>query len=120
MSEYEAFMNLTRSHLKLLNQNSRYFASGSIQRHVASNYRVSKQVFGRILDQVCNAICTELSDEIPAKTNPQWLDISNTFNFKWNFPNCLGAIDGKHIAIKCPANAGSLFYNYKVCNDIDL
>lgn len=75
---------------------------------------MSKQAFGVIIDQVCNAICTEMNDEIPKLTKEQWLDVANEFNAKWNFPNCCGAIDGKHIAIKCPPNAGSLFYNYKV------
>lgn len=35
------------------------------------------------------------------------------FYTKWNFPNCFGAIDGKHIRVICPSHTGSLFYNYK-------
>ncbi|KAF2897014.1 hypothetical protein ILUMI_09163, partial [Ignelater luminosus] len=31
----------------------------------------------------------------------------------WNMPNCIGAIDGKHISIQSPFKSGTRFYNYK-------
>lgn len=92
----------------------RYLASGTVQRHVASIYRVSKSAFGLIIDEVCDAICIAFQDEFQSYSNSDWLEAANQFNAKWNHPNCLWVIDGKHIAIKCPSNAGSFFYNYKV------
>lgn len=43
----------------------------------------------------------------------EWRKIAEGFDLKWQFPHCLGAIDGKHIFIQPPANSGSTFYNYK-------
>jgi len=42
-----------------------------------------------------------------------WKKVSDVFFDKWQFPNCLGAIDGVHIRIKAPPRSGSEFFNYK-------
>lgn len=97
-----------------------YLASGSLQRHIASNYRVSRSAFGNIIDEVCDALCNTLKDQFESCSKSKWLDIAKDCNAKWNMPNCIGAIDGKHIAIKCSKDAGSLFYNFKGFHSIIL
>lgn len=46
-------------------------------------------------------------------TKEEWEQIADDYFNKWQFPNCLGALDGKHVTIRSPKNSGSLNFNYK-------
>ena len=46
-------------------------------------------------------------------TKEEWLSIADDFEKKWNYPCCIGAIDGKHFALQQPNKSGSEFFNYK-------
>ncbi|XP_036334532.1 protein ALP1-like [Rhagoletis pomonella] len=75
---------------------------------------MGRSTVAAIISKVCEAIWQELGGiylSVPKKH--EWKRIATDFNTMWNFPNCVGAVDGKHIAISCPSNSGSLYYNYK-------
>lgn len=56
---------------------------------------------------------------MPSSPN-EWIRIAEQFEKTWNYPNCIGAMDGKHIVLQSPVNSGSEFYNYKSFFSIDL
>lgn len=60
-----------------------------------------------------------MGKQFPA-TPDEWENVANKFNDRWQFPNCIGAIDGKHINMMAPPNSGSLFFNYKAKHSIVL
>ena len=47
------------------------------------------------------------------ETHEEWEQVARLFEKRWNFPNCLGGLDGKHVKIYPPANSGSLYHNFK-------
>ena len=66
------------------------------------------------MDQVCDVLWSKLSSKhLTVPDHDRFLDVAVKFRERWNFPNIIGCIDRKHIRIKCPTKAGSLFYNYK-------
>lgn len=57
---------------------------------------------------------------MPSPTEEMWKNIAEKYKKMLHFPNCIGAIDGKHINIQCPINAGSTYYNYKGSHSVVL
>nr|XP_022911217.1 protein ANTAGONIST OF LIKE HETEROCHROMATIN PROTEIN 1-like isoform X2 [Onthophagus taurus] len=92
----------------------RFLATGNSFRSIAFNYRLGFSTVRKIVAEVCDAIWETLGSTVfPTPTEENWKKVAERFNLLWNFPNCIGAIDGKHINIRCPINGGSSFYNYK-------
>jgi len=46
-------------------------------------------------------------------TPEEWNVIAEQFDKQWNFPHCIGSMDGKHVTLQCPIKSGSDYYNYK-------
>lgn len=92
----------------------RYLATGESYRSLHHQFRVGTTTISNIIPEVCSAIWeTMRRTYIKKPTTQDWEQIAEMFWKKWNFPNCIGAVDGKHIVIQSPAHSGSLYYNYK-------
>lgn len=93
----------------------RYLATGDAYRSMRFDFRVPHNTISLLVREVCNAIFQEYRQQVwKVPSSPEeWRTIAEGFSTRWNFHNCLGAIDGKHIAVKKPAKSGSTYYNYK-------
>ena len=93
----------------------RYLATGDNYRSLQYGFRVAYNTISIFIPEVCQAIVDEYAEEVMElpRTEDKWLEIAREFETKWNLPNCIGALDGKHVAIKCPPSSGSIYYNYK-------
>ena len=93
---------------------SSFLASGDSYWGLATRFRMSPAIMSKIVPEVCDAIWEALYEtEMPPPDQVKWQQIENGFAKRWNFPNCVGAIDGKHVIIQNPAKGGSLWHNYK-------
>jgi hypothetical protein len=54
-----------------------------------------------------------LAQHMPSPTEEIFKENAKDFNIRWNFPNCIGSINGNHIRIHCPPNSGNQHFNYK-------
>ncbi|CAH1974178.1 unnamed protein product [Acanthoscelides obtectus] len=92
----------------------RYLATGTSFRALAFSFRMGKTTVADIVYATCSAIWQQLVEVHMARpTQEDFKNIANDYYRLWQFPMCLGSIDGKHCRMKCPAKSGSSFYNYK-------
>ena len=91
-----------------------FLASGDSYKTLAGCFRRAPCSISVIVTRTCDAIWTELVNKVmPEPKQADWEAIETGFRLRWNFPNCCGAIDGKHVAVRQPPGSGSLYYNYK-------
>lgn len=93
----------------------RYMATGDSYKSLSYSFRVAHNTICLFIPEVSQAIIDNLSDEFMElpRTPDKWKEIANEFYTRWNLPHCIGALDGKHVAIRAPGKSGSLYFNYK-------
>ncbi|KAJ8896591.1 hypothetical protein PR048_001935 [Dryococelus australis] len=75
-----------------------YLATGRSYKCLKFNSGISPQSLGTMIPETCRHIR---------------MAIGECFEISWQFPNCKGALDGKHIRIRCPKLSGAQYYSCK-------
>ena len=92
----------------------RFLPSGNSQISMSYSYRIAPSTVHFIILSPCEAVWNKLSPtELPQPTEKEWKKSAEEFYSLWQFPNYIGAIEGKDIEIQAPYNSGFLFFNYK-------
>jgi len=89
-------------------------ATNADYRTIGHLFGISKGSVCVIVDEFCR-IMTEimLPRYIKIPTGEDLDKVIETFNQKWGFPQCAGAVDGSHIPIKAPTTFHADYYNRK-------
>lgn len=93
----------------------RYLTSADSFQTLCFCFRIASNTISRLVKEVCDSIIKKVGPTYlkTPNTRAEWDAIKDKFLIDWGFPNCGGAIDGKHIPIYKPFNSGSDFLNYK-------
>ncbi|KAH6932988.1 hypothetical protein HPB50_011244 [Hyalomma asiaticum] len=126
---FDTLLHLVRSHIKRkdtnfrkaissehrLAQTVRFLAAGNTLRTSCFNFLNGHSTACNTVSSVCKALWDVLGPVYVAcpSSADEWLQIASEFEELWNMPHCVGEIDGKHVAIECPAKSGSEDHKYK-------
>ena len=100
-----------------------YLSTGDAHTTIAATYRISPTTSGRIISEKCNSLWDKPKEAGHIRTPSSvhaWKTIAREFEDRWNFPNMVGSIDGKHVQMFAPAGQASSFFTYKKTHSIVL
>ncbi|XP_068121714.1 putative nuclease HARBI1 [Hyperolius riggenbachi] len=122
ISKQDTWMRKAISAQQRLMATLRFLATGRSLQDLKFSTGISPQALGYVIPETCQAIVNCLKrDYMKFPSTPEeWLAIAEDFDHLWNFPNCGGALDGKHIRIIAPRGSGLFYFNYKGFHSIVL
>ncbi|XP_069582609.1 uncharacterized protein [Ranitomeya imitator] len=92
----------------------RFLATGLSYAGLHLEFLIGRSTISGIVRKTCFQIWEKLHDVVmPEPKQEDWLKIASGFKDTCDVPNCIAAVDGKHIRVRKPPNSGSQFYNYK-------
>ena len=93
----------------------RHLATGETYTSLQNHWLVGPTTICKFILQVCRAILAEFQNEYLhcPDTPDEWKRVDGKFRTRWNVPQAVGSLDGKHITIKKPKKTGSDYYKYK-------
>jgi hypothetical protein len=95
----------------------RYLASGDSQQSLSYLFRISHQTISKIVTETTAAIWYVLKDEVfEPLTQEFWQRKASEFEAMWQFPMCVGAIDGKHCFVQVLIPFSNFINHYCGCS----
>lgn len=84
----------------------RFLAAGDSMSSMTYQYLVGLSTVSNIIATTCKVIWEQLCPLVlpPQLLEDDWRSIAEDFEDMWDFPHCIGAIDGKHVLIQVSYN----------------
>lgn len=99
----------------------RFLATGDSLISMAYGFRIARSTAHQIIKETCTVLWDVLQPlYLPQPTVESWKASSIEFRNQWQFPQCVGAVDGRHVVLQQPAKSGSLNNDHKGTKSIVL
>ncbi|XP_016656676.1 putative nuclease HARBI1 [Acyrthosiphon pisum] len=118
---------------EILSATLRYLATGDSMASIMYSFRIGESTVSGLIKECCLALWEVLKDKvIKLAYTMELCFLLQISMLGWKclkdliiigicyMPNCVGAMDGKHIVHQAFSNSGSMYYNYKGTHSIVL